>query len=50
MFGLSDDYDELLSINFAHIRASMIQQGLTLDQYREYYEGDSTTTDDATTK
>ena len=50
LFGLSDDDYELLSKNFAQIRAYMIQQGLTLDQYREYYEGDSTTTDDATNK
>ncbi len=50
LFGLSDDDYELLSKNFAQIRAYMIQQGLTLDQYREYYEGNSTTTDDATTK
>ena len=50
LFGLSDDDYELLSKNFAQIRAYMIQQGLTLEQYREYYEGDSTTTDDATNK
>ena len=50
LFGLTDDGYEALSKNFAQIRAYMIQQGLTLDQYREYYEGNSTTTDDATTK
>jgi hypothetical protein len=38
LFGLSDDDYELLSKNFAQIRAYMIQQGLTLEQYREYYE------------
>ncbi len=38
LFGISDDDYELLSKNFAQIRAYMIQQGLTLDQYREYYE------------
>ncbi len=46
LFGISDDDYELLAKNFAQIRAFMIQQGATLDQYREYYEaGDSTTTD-----
>lgn len=38
LFGLSDDDYELLAKNFAQIRAYMIKQGLTLDQYREYYE------------
>jgi len=38
LFGLSDDDYELLSKNFAQIRAYMIQQGMTLQQYREYYE------------
>jgi hypothetical protein len=38
LFGLSDDDYELLSKNFAQIRAYMIQQGLTLEQYRDYYE------------
>ena len=50
LFGLSDDDYELLSKNFAQIRAYMIQQGMTLDQYREYYEGNDSTTDDATSK
>jgi hypothetical protein len=50
LFGLSDDDYELLSKNFAQIRAYMIQQGLTLEQYREYYEGNDSTTDDATSK
>ena len=50
LFGISDDDYELLAKNFAQIRAYMIQQGATLEQYREYYEGDSSTTDDATTK
>ena len=48
LFGLSDDDYELLSKNFAQIRAYMIQQGLTLEQYREYYEDNNSTTDDAT--
>ena len=38
LFGLSDEDYELLSKNFAQIRAYMIQQGATLDQYRKYYE------------
>ena len=48
LFGLSDDDYELLSKNFAQIRAFMIQQGSTLEQYREYYEADDSTTVDAT--
>ena len=39
----NEDY-ELLSKNFAQIRAYMIQQGLTLEQYREYYEGEKEAT------
>ena len=40
LFGLSDDDYQLLSKNFAQIRAYMIKQGATLDQYRKYYEGE----------
>ena len=40
LFGLDDDNYELLAKNFAQIRAYMIKQGLTLDQYRDYYEGE----------
>jgi len=40
LFGLSDDDYETLAVNFAQIRAYMIKQKLTLDQYREYYESD----------
>lgn len=50
LFGLSDDDYETLSKNFAQIRAYMIQQQLIIDKYRDYYEGDSTTTDDAATQ
>jgi len=50
LFGLSDEDYELLSKNFAQIRAYMIQQGMTLDQYRKYYEGDTDTTDTDTNK
>ena len=45
LFGLTDDGYEALSVNFAQIRAYMIKQKLTLDQYREYYESDDTSTD-----
>ena len=44
LFGLSDEDYELLSKNFAQIRAYMIQQGLTLEQYREYYKGEKEAT------
>lgn len=40
LFGLTDDAYETLAVNFAQIRAYMIKQKLTLDQYREYYESD----------
>ena len=45
LFGLTDDDYETLAVNFAQIRAYMIKQKLTLDQYREYYESDNTSTD-----
>lgn len=48
LFGISDDDYELLAKNFAQIRAFMIQQGSTLEQYREYYEADDSTTVDTT--
>lgn len=38
LFGLSDDDYQILSKNFAHIRAHIIKQKLILDKYREYYE------------
>ena len=44
LFGLSDEDYELLSKNFSQIRAFMIKQGATLDQYRKYYESDTTNT------
>ena len=40
LFGLTDDDYETLAVNFAQIRAYMIKQKLTLDQYRDYYESD----------
>jgi hypothetical protein len=43
LFGLSDDDYETLAKNFAQIRAYMIKQGATLDQYRKYYEGGDNT-------
>ena len=45
LFGLTDDDYETLSVNFAQIRAYMIKQKLTLDQYREYYEAEKTIAD-----
>lgn len=45
LFGLTDDDYETLAVNFAQIRAYMIRQKLTLDQYRKYYESDDTQTD-----
>ena len=45
LFGLTDDDYETLSTNFAQIRAYMIKQKLTLDQYREYYESEDTQAD-----
>ena len=50
LFGLSDDDYELLAKNFAQIRAYMIQQGQTLDEYRKYYEADSATDDNTPTE
>ena len=45
LFGLTDDDYETLAVNFAQIRAYMIKQKLTLDQYREYYETEKTIAD-----
>ena len=45
LFGLTDDDYEVLAVNFAQIRAYMIKQKLTLDQYREYYESQDTQAD-----
>ena len=50
LFGLSDDDYQLLSKNFAQIRAYMIKQGATLDQYRKYYEEDTAKEDQKTKK
>lgn len=44
LFGLSDDDYQLLSKNFAQIRAYMIKQQKVIDAYKEYYEGDTDTT------
>jgi len=38
LFGLSDDDYEILAKNFAHIRAYIIKQNATLEEYRKYYE------------
>ena len=45
LFGLTDDDYEILAVNFAQIRAYMIKQKLTLDQYRKYYESEETIVD-----
>jgi len=45
LFGLTDDDYEILAVNFAQIRAYMIKQKLTLDQYRKYYESEETIAD-----
>ncbi len=38
LFGLTDDDYETLAKNFAQIRAYIIKQNITLEQYKEYYE------------
>ena len=38
LFGLTDDNYEILSKNFAHIRAHIIKQRQIINQYKEYYE------------
>jgi len=38
LFGLTDDNYEILSKNFAHIRAHIIQQKEIITQYKKYYE------------
>lgn len=43
LFGLSDDDYQLLSKNFAQIRAYMIKQQQIIDAYKDYYEGDTDT-------
>ena len=45
LFGLTDDDYEILAVNFAQIRAYMIKQKMTLQQYREYYESTAENTD-----
>ena len=43
LFGLSDEDYEFLSKNFAQIRAYMIKQRQIINEYKNYYEGDSNT-------
>ena len=38
LFGLTDDNYEILSKNFAHIRAYIVQQKEIINQYKKYYE------------
>jgi len=40
IFGLSDEDYELISKNFAQIRAYMIQQNQIIDEYKKYYESE----------
>jgi hypothetical protein len=40
IFGLSDEDYELLSKNFAQIRAYMIQQNAIIEEYKKYYESE----------
>jgi len=45
IFGLTDEGYEALSINFAQIRAYMIQQDKIIDAYKKYYETEDTKKD-----
>lgn len=38
IFGLTDEDYELLSKNFAQIRAYMLKQNQIIDEYKKYYE------------
>ena len=40
VFGLSDTDFQLLSKNFAQIRAHMMKQNVMIDEYKNYYEED----------
>ena len=42
LFGLTDDGYEALSKNFAQIRAYMIKQRQVINEYKEYYEPETT--------
>ena len=42
LFGLSDKDYEFLSKNFAQIRAYMIKQRQVINEYKEYYEPETT--------
>ena len=42
IFGLSDEDYELISKNFAQIRAYMIQQNQIIEEYKKYYEPEDT--------
>lgn len=41
LFGLTDEDYETLAKNFAQIRAYIIKQNITLEQYKEYYESET---------
>ena len=40
VFGLSDNDFQLLSKNFAQIRAHMMKLNVMIDEYKNYYESD----------
>jgi len=40
IFGLSDNDFQLLSKNFAQIRAHMMKLNVMIDEYKDYYESD----------
>ena len=41
LFGLTDDDYETLAKNFAQIRAYIIKQNITLEEYKKYYESNT---------
>ena len=50
IFGLSDKDFQLLSKNFAQIRAHMMKLNTMIDEYKNYYESDVINNDKESTK
>jgi len=50
VFGLSDKDFQLLSKNFAQIRAHMMKLNIMIDEYKDYYESDVINNDKESTK
>ena len=50
LFGLTDKQYELLSKNFAQIRAKLKESNDILDKYKQYYEQDAKSNTDASKK